>query len=173
MFQHLALICTSGYPSQAETCRVVTWTICVGLTLSCLPQTSCWTLLRVPEPPILPADLPASEGASPNAGTSSYLQLPARDAVPFLLPLLFLFPSSFFHLTQLCQDLSYLFRCLRSSASVQQVLCENCSICRYILDEFVRRDELRVLLLLRYLGLLRRKYSKSVDACFHTDTLSH
>ena len=38
-----------------------------------------------------------------------------------------------------------------SSVSVQHVLCENCSICRCILDVFMGRDELHVLLLLRHL----------------------
>ena len=37
-------------------------------------------------------------------------------------------------------------RCLRSSASVQQVLCENCSICRYILVVLVERGEFHILL---------------------------
>ena len=36
--------------------------------------------------------------------------------------------------------------CPKSSTNVQQVLCENCSICRCILDVLVRRDELRILL---------------------------
>lgn len=31
--------------SQAGVCRVVEWTICVGPTLSCVPQTCCFTLL--------------------------------------------------------------------------------------------------------------------------------
>ena len=38
-------LCTSGHTSQAEACRAVVRTICVSLTLSCLPQTSCCTLL--------------------------------------------------------------------------------------------------------------------------------
>ena len=65
----------------------------------------------------------------------------------------FFFPS-FFHPTQLRGDLSCPFWCPRSSASVQLVFCENCSICRCILDAFVERDELRILPLLHHLGFL-------------------
>ena len=76
--------------------------------------------------------------ASLDAGTSPLFQLPLSDAGPIQLPLLFLFPSSFFHPTQLRGDLSCPFRCLRSSAIVQQVLCENCSIYRCtLLKEFL------------------------------------
>ena len=32
-------------PSQPGVRRAVAWTICVGLTLSCLPQTGCWAIL--------------------------------------------------------------------------------------------------------------------------------
>lgn len=37
------------------------------------------------------------------------------------------------------------FRCARSSASVQQALCENRSICRCVLDVLVRRGEFLIL----------------------------
>ena len=43
-------------------------------------------------------------------------------------------------------DFSYSFRCTKSSASVKQVLCENCSVFRYILDVLVKRGEFHVLL---------------------------
>ena len=98
------------------------------------------------------ADLPIGEGASPDAGTSAHLKLPDRSANPVLLPLLFLFPSSFFPHTQLCGDLSCPFRFPRSSASVQQGICENCSICRCSFDTFVGRDEHHILPLLCHLG---------------------
>ena len=45
MFQHPAPVHTSRHTSQAGACRAVARTICVGLTLSCLPQTGCCTLL--------------------------------------------------------------------------------------------------------------------------------
>ena len=64
--------------------------------------------------------------------------------VPFLIPLFFF--SSFFHPTQLLGDFSCPFTILRSSANVQQVLYENCSICRCILDVLVRSDEFCILL---------------------------
>ena len=102
--------------------------------------------------PSVPGDLPAHEEASPVVATSPHLHLPARSTGPILLPLLFLFPSSFFHATRLHGDLSCPFRCPRSSASVQQVLCENCSTCRCIPSAFVGRGELHVLLLLCHLG---------------------
>lgn len=59
--------------------------------------------------------------------------------------------SFFFHLTRLCEDCSCPFRCPRSSANAQLVLYENGSICKYILDEFVGRDDLYTLLLFHYL----------------------
>lgn len=58
----------------------------------------------------------------------------------------------FFSPYPLCGDLSCPFRCPRSSASVQQVLCGNCFTCRCILDTFVGREKLHVLLLLHHLG---------------------
>ena len=100
---------------------------------------------------------PLVRGASPDMGTSPHLHIPARGAGSVLLPVLFLFPSSFFCPTWLRGDLVYPFRCPRSSASVQQVLCENCSICRCIPDVYVQRDELPVLLLLCHLGKPRNQ----------------
>ena len=44
-FQPPAPMCTGGHMSQAVACRAVAQTICVGLSLSCLPQTGCCTLL--------------------------------------------------------------------------------------------------------------------------------
>lgn len=58
--------------------------------------------------------------------------------------LIFFFP--FCHPTWLCGDFSSPFRCPRSSASVQQVVCENCSVCRCILGIPVRRGSFRILL---------------------------
>ena len=59
-----------------------------------------------------------------------------------LIPSCFFF-SFFFFLSSywLYGDFSCTSWCLRSSTSVQQVLCENCSICRCILDVLVRRGE--------------------------------
>ena len=42
-------------PSQAGARRAVARTICVGLSLSCLQQTSCWALLRAPKLPFCPS----------------------------------------------------------------------------------------------------------------------
>ena len=46
-----APLSTGGYPSQAGAHRVVAWTICVGLTLSCLPQTRYGPLFWASEAP--------------------------------------------------------------------------------------------------------------------------
>ena len=82
------------------------------------------------------------EKGSPHLSYSQ-LHLPIRGSGPILLPI---FPfSSFFHCILLCEDHYCLFRCLRSSASVQQVLCENYYICKCILDAFVGRDEFHIL----------------------------
>ena len=77
---------------------------------------------------------------------------PLRGRGPLLFPLLFLLPSSFFCPTRLHGDLSCPFRYTRSSVSVLQVLCENCSICKCILDAFKGRGERHSLLLLCHLG---------------------
>ena len=150
-FQHPDSVHTGRHPSQAGVCRAVARTICVRLALSCLPQTGCCSLLRALEAPLLSQLISAPVRASPDAGASLHLQLPTRGAGPILLPLLFLFPSCFFCPNQLRGDLSCPFRCLRSSASVQQVLDENCSIYRFILHAFVGKGELHILLLLRHL----------------------
>ena len=55
MFQQPVPVCTSGHRSQTAVCRVMARTICVCLTLSCLPQTSCWALLWAPEAPLCPS----------------------------------------------------------------------------------------------------------------------
>ena len=55
------------------------------------------------------ADFLINEGASPDAGPSHHLQLPARGTGPVLLPLLFLFLFSFFHPSQLYENLSHPF----------------------------------------------------------------
>ena len=62
------------------------------------------------------------------------------------------FPSSFFWTTSLSRNPSCPFRCLTSSANFLQRLCENCYICRCILDAFVERDQLHVCLILCHLG---------------------
>ena len=58
----------------------------------------------------------------------------------------FLFFFSCFGPTQLLGNFSYPFTCPESSTNVQKMLCENCSICRCILDVIVRRDKFWVLL---------------------------
>ena len=94
-----------------------------------------------------------------------FLSSPPRGTDPIPLPLLFFFPSSFFCPTRLCRDPSSPFQCPRSSASVQPVVCENCSICRCILDAFVGRDELHILLLLRQLEKPQQFILKQFQVC--------
>ena len=89
-------------------------------------------------------------GLFPGCGDHPSLSAPLRVAGSISLLFLFL---SFFLLIYLAQQESILsFWCPRSSASFLQRLCENCSICRCILDAFVERDQLRVCLILCHLG---------------------
>ena len=124
---------------------------------SVLPATD-WLLRSSPGPqssPSVPADFPPVRRLPwVREPLLSFSFLDPRDAGPIPLPLLFLFPSSFFCPILLHRDLSFPFRYLRYSASVQQVLCENCSICRCILDAFVGRGELHSLLLLHHCQFL-------------------
>ena len=53
MFQPPAPMCTSRRLSQAGPRRAVARTTFIGLTLSCLPQTGCCSLLQAPESPLL------------------------------------------------------------------------------------------------------------------------
>lgn len=48
--------------------------------------------------------------------------------------------------TQLQGDLSYPLRCPMSSANIEQVLCEDCFICRCIPNVLVRRDKFHITL---------------------------
>ena len=48
--------------------------------------------------------------------------------------------------TWLQGDWSYPLRCPKSSANVEQVLCEDCFICRCIFDVLVRRDKFHITL---------------------------
>ena len=101
--------------------------------------------------PSVPIDFPVGEGVSPNLGISPLLQLPCSG-----LRVLSCFLSSSFSLlfcpTHLCRDIYSLFWCPVSSASVQQVFCENCCIYRCIPVASMERDDLHILLLLRHLN---------------------
>ena len=139
-FQHPIPISTDKYIFQARSHRSVAWTICVCLTLSsCLPQTSCCSLLwQSPKFPFCPIWSPYCWGSFSACRTIPLLQ-----------------PSLFFHLTLLFGDCFCPFRYPSSSASAQVVICENGSICRYILDEFVGTDDLHTFLLLHYLDFCK------------------
>ena len=96
---------------------------------SVLPATA-WLLHSPPSPkaPLCPSASPHQREGVPDVGASPAFSSPPRYAGIFLT------------LTQ----------CLRSSASVQQVLCETSPIWRCILDE-VRKVELHILLIFRHL----------------------
>lgn len=93
---------------------------------------------------------PSFEGIFPDVRNFPLLQYPQgcrSHLITYSLSLFF--PPSFFHPTQLCRDFSYPFWCARSSANVQPVFCENCFICRCILNAFVEKTEIHILLLVR------------------------
>ena len=77
----------------------------------------------------VPDDFPIMREFFLSVGTSPHLQLPARLAGLFY----FFFLSSYL----VVRGFFLSFRCPKSSADVQQVLYENCSICRCILDVLV------------------------------------
>ena len=90
-----------------------------------------------------PSYFPHREGVFWVQGPLFTFSLPPGLLVPFLIPLFFF---SFFRPTQLWGVFSCPFGCAKSSTDVQHVLCENCSICRCILDILVRRDDFPILL---------------------------
>lgn len=108
------------------------------LTLFCLPQKGLSPL--IPQSSLsAPADLSTfSECGNLSSPSASH-----QDCWPVFL---FLFFFSFFGPTRLLGHFSYPLRCPESSTNVQKMLCENCSICRCILDVIVRRDKFWVLL---------------------------
>ena len=109
---------------------------------SVLPATD--VLLHYPlsprgSPPVL-AGLPTIEGVFPRCGTLSSPSTPSPHGCRSHS--VFSFLLSFFHPTWLPEYFSSPFRSPRYSTSVKQVLCDNCSICRCILDVLVGRGEL-------------------------------
>lgn len=124
--QHPDPVCTRRRPSQAGARWAVARTVCADLTLSAPGQVPC----SFPSPwntPSVSADPLTGEGTSPDVKILSHFQLPSRSKDLIPPPLLFLFPSAF-HPAWLYGTHSFPFMCLKSSASIQQVLCENFSI---------------------------------------------
>ena len=105
---------------------------------SILPSTdrSFHSPLTAPYALLLPQLTSPSVRKLPRYRNSPLFQLPLIGArvPPCFLSTSFPF---IFHPTQLHGDLSCPFLCLRSSAHVMLVLCENCPICRCSLDAFV------------------------------------
>ena len=113
------------------------WTV---LTFSCLSHIGCCVPLWSSEGPFLPLlifpqqmDFSEYENLSPSAPFQRCWSLPVFSFF------------SFSHPTWLCGDFSCPFWCLRFSANFQQVLCDSCSICRYILNILVRRGKFFIL----------------------------
>lgn len=79
----------------------------------------------------VPTDFHTDKRVSLDTGISPLLHPQGHRSHSASRPLFF--TSSFLYPTQLCRKLSCPFWCPRSSASVQLVLCENCSICICIL----------------------------------------
>ena len=115
----------------------------VGLTLSCLSQTCYCVPFWFPEGPSQSQLISPLWAGVFECGNLFYPSTPSPGVM--VLPVSsFLF--FFHHPTWLHGDFSCPYRCPRSSTSVQQVLCENCSICRCILDVLVRGGKLHILL---------------------------
>ena len=72
------------HTSQSRLHRAVVWTICVVLTLSCLPQIGCFTLFQQTQMlPFCPSRFYYQKEVSSNSGISPLFQLPcARVQVP-------------------------------------------------------------------------------------------
>lgn len=121
-----------GHPLRLGVGMAGVSTPCTGLTLSC-----CHTL--------------AATFSSPDVESTLLFLLPSGLQVPSL-PLSSSFSFFFFDLPGSAGILLCPFTCPRSSASFLQRLCENCSICRCGSDEFVKRDQLHVCLILCHLG---------------------
>ena len=97
------------------------------------------------EPPRLPSCpswSPNHRGVFPRCGTLSSPSTPSSHGCRSHS--VFSFLLSFFHPTCLPGYLSSSFKFSRYSTSVQQVLCENCFICRCILDVLVGRGVLHI-----------------------------
>ena len=149
-FQHQDPFHNRRLTTQAEMFRAVVQTMQAVLTFF-LPSTghplhsplTCCVLLWSPKGLFLSQLI-----SSPRGSFSKCKDLPSlsasRQGCWSLLWFLLFF--SFFHPTWLWGDFSCAFRSLKSSANVQQVLWENCSICRCILHVLVRNNEFYVLL---------------------------
>ena len=95
-----------------------------------LPATDCLLCSSIPQRSLpVPANFPIMRGFS-KCGNLSSSSASCQGCWPLFDSSFF----SFFHPTWLWGDVSWFFRCQNSSANVQQVLCENCSTCRCILD---------------------------------------
>ena len=94
--------------------------------------------------PSISPDLTTRKGAFPGLVTSPFLQLPSHRCRSHSSSSLFFLFSLLSY--PLYRNIFLSFWCLRSSASVQQVLCASCSTCRCILDVLVGRGEPHTLL---------------------------
>ena len=127
--------------------RAVALTICVGLTLSCLPQTSCHALLQAPEAPLLFLMITLLVRGLPWVWEPLFSFSSPRGTGPIPLPLFFSFFLSFILLSYAGIFLVLLGvrgpLLVFSSCSVRIVP----SLIRCIFDVFMGRSELHVFLL--------------------------
>ena len=131
-------------PFQAGVHKAVAHTISVGLILSCCHRLVAGLSSEPHKTPVL------SQLISPPVRGHPQMREPPLtfSCLPGVQVLSCLLSSSFSLLLSFVLPGFvgiFLFRCPRSSASVQQLLCENC---RCILNAFVGRDEFHVLLFL-------------------------
>ena len=98
MSQNPAPLCTNRHKSQAGVCWSMAWTICVGLTLSCLPHTSHFILLQQPQMLLsVPTDFHIDKRVSLDTGISPLLHPQGHGSHSASHPLFFF--TSFFHPT--------------------------------------------------------------------------
>ena len=124
--QHSTPAHTGRFESQAGVYSVAAQT--VGLSVFCLPQATCGTLLWASKFPFVSWLIPLTVSVQEPVFFSAPSQMCRSPLLPHSTP-----PPRPPLSYWLCGYLSYLFRCWRSSASVQEVFCDNCSIFRCIL----------------------------------------
>ena len=90
--------------------------------------------------PFCPSSSFSAEGACPYGGPTPLL-LPPQECGRYLTSSPLFCPFFFLPYYMFIWGAFFPFWCLSSSTSVYQVLCENCSMCRCILDAFVGKEK--------------------------------
>ena len=105
------------------------------LTLSCLPQTICWILLWFPKGLFLSKLISPLWWSFPEWWVLPSPSAPHKS-----------FWSIFFFILLFLSSVFHSFRCPKSYANVQQVLCGNCSVCRWIICVLMKSNKFCILL---------------------------